>query len=61
MPNMLNTIKQSVYFLGECIHDDIICQPSEVLEAKFLTYDEALKVLTFEETKNILIDIEKKL
>ena len=61
MPNLRDVIKQAVYFLGECIHDDIICQPSEVLEAKFLTYDEALKVLTFEETKNILIDIEKKL
>ena len=59
MPNMLDTIKQSLYFLGECIHDDIICQPNEVLEAKFLTYDEALKVLTFEETKNILKKAEE--
>ena len=53
-----DTIKQSVYFLGECTSDKIICQESEVAEASFVSYQDALKILTFEETKNILKDAE---
>lgn len=54
-----DTIKQSVYFLGECISDNIVCQEAEVTEAGFVSYEDALKLLTFEETKNILEDAEK--
>lgn len=54
-----DTIKQSVYFLGECVSDNIICQEAEVTEAGFVSYEDALKLLTFEETKNILEDAEK--
>ena len=57
--NIPNTIKQSVYFLGECTSDKIICQESEVSEARFFSYEDAIKILTFEETKSILIDAEK--
>ena len=57
--NIPNTIKQSVYFLGECTSDKIICQESEVSEARFFSYEDATKILTFEETKSILIDAEK--
>ena len=53
-----DTIKQSVYFLGECTSDKIICQEAEVAEASFISYEDALKILTFEETKNILTDAE---
>ena len=53
-----DTIKQSVYFLGECTSDIIICQESEVAEASFVSYQDALKILTYEETKNILKDAE---
>lgn len=53
-----DTIKQSVYFLGECTSDKIICQEAEVAEASFISYEDALKILTFEETKNILKDAE---
>lgn len=53
-----DTIKQSVYFLGECTSDKIICQEAEVAEASFVSYEDALKILTFEETKNILKDAE---
>ena len=56
---MPDTIKQSVYFLGECVSDNIICQEAEVTEAGFVSYEDALKLLTFEETKNILEDAEK--
>ena len=51
-----DTVKQSVYFLGKCISDSIVCQESEVLEASFVPYEVALRALTFEETKNILKD-----
>ena len=53
-----DTIKQSVYFLGECTSDKIICQEEEVAEAGFIPYEDALKILTFEETKSILKDAE---
>jgi 8-oxo-dGTP pyrophosphatase MutT (NUDIX family) len=53
-----NTVKQSVYFLGECTSDRIICQESEVLEARFIPYKNALALLTFKETKDILKEAE---
>ncbi len=53
-----DTIKQSVYFLGECTSDKITCQEAEVAEASFISYKDALKILTFEETKNILKDAD---
>ena len=56
---MPDTVKQSVYFLGECTSDKITCQETEVTEAGFVSYEDALKLLTFEETKNILEDAEK--
>ncbi len=56
-----DTIKQSVYFLGECITDRITCQECEVADAAFLPYEEALSKLTFDETKSILSDAEKAL
>jgi tRNA nucleotidyltransferase (CCA-adding enzyme) len=54
IPQAENTIKQSVYFLGKCVQDKIICQETEVSEAAFLSYEEALQALTFNETKEIL-------
>ena len=54
LPKNKNTIKQSVYFLGKCVNDEIICQEKEVSEAKFTTFEEALEILTFEETKKML-------
>ena len=54
LPKKKNTLKQAVYFLGECIIDNIICQEKEVEEAKFMTYEEAILVLTFDETKKML-------
>ena len=53
-----HTIKQSVYFLGRCTNDKIVCQESEILEASFLSYNDALSALTFEETKRILTEAE---
>lgn len=59
IPKMIDTVKQTVYFLGKCIKDDIICQEVEVVEARFLPYEEAFEALTFVETKNILMNAEK--
>ena len=53
-----NAIKQSVYFLGICESDSIVCQVEEVAEANFVSYEDALEILTFEETKSILKDAE---
>ena len=54
LPKKKDTIKQSIYFLGKCINEDIICQEKEVDEAKFLTLEESLELLTFDETKKML-------
>ena len=59
MPGCADTIKQSVYFLGECISDNIICQKTEVENADFLPFDKALELLTFEDTKKMLKDAEE--
>ena len=58
LPNVPGAIKQSVYFLGKCTSDNIVCQESEVAEARFVAYEYAIKLLTFEETKNILRNAE---
>lgn len=54
LPNKVDVMKQSVYFLGKCINDYVICQEDEVSEAIFVTKEEALDLLTFQETKEIL-------
>ncbi len=54
LPGRGDAIKQSVYFLGRCTSDNIICQVSEVADATFLPYSEALKAITFDDTKKIL-------
>ena len=52
-------IKQVVYFLGECINEDIIIQEQEVKEAWFLSFNEALNLITYNDTKNVLIEAKK--
>ena len=54
LPKKANTMKQSVYFLGKCIGEDLVCQETEVSEARFVPLEEAMKLLTFENTKQIL-------
>ena len=58
LPRVPDAIKQSVYFLGKCTSERIICQETEVDSAEFIPYEDAIKMLTFEETKNILRDAE---
>lgn len=54
LPHNSNAIKQSVYFLGECISEKITVQESEVAYAAFVPYSEAVGMLTFDETRKIL-------
>ena len=58
LPRMADTIKQTVYFLGRGTSDKLIPQETEVAEAVFLPYEEALAVLTFDETRNMLTEAE---
>ncbi len=54
LPRKENTKKQVVYFLGKCVSERLTPQANEVKEAYFLPYEDAIKALTFEDTKKIL-------
>lgn len=58
LPHMADCIKTSVYFLGECISDTIILQEEEVAYAAFVPYSEAVVMLTFDQTREILQEAE---
>jgi len=58
LPKQKNSIKQTVYYLGRCTSDEIVCQECEVQEAYFLPLEEATKALTFEQTKQILLEAD---
>ena len=57
-PNKANVMKQSVYFLGKCTAVDVVCQETEVSEALFVPIEVALELLSFEDTKNILKEVD---
>ncbi len=54
LPRKENTKKQVVYFLGRCVSGKLTPQANEVKEAFFLPFEDAIKALTFEDTKKIL-------
>lgn len=54
LPRKKGVIKRVVYFLAEFSGQDIKYQKEELLEAKLMTYDEAIDVMQFENTKAIL-------
>ena len=56
LPKRPDVIKQSVYFLGRAVTDDVICQEGEVINAAFVSYDEAMRTLTFEDARRLLED-----
>jgi len=58
LPKKANVIKQVVYFLGKCTVCKIVRQASEVSEATFVPFDEALKLLSFESTRGFLKEAE---
>lgn len=57
MPGMADTVKRSVYFLGRCIDPTALApDASEVVDAYFVSFSEALRLLTFEDTRCVLND-----
>ena len=56
LPKRPDVIKQSVYFLGRAVTDDVICEEGEVINAAFVSYDDAMRTLTFEDTRRLLED-----
>jgi len=56
LPNKADVMKQSVYFLGKCTEENIVCQETEVSEAMFVSLEKALALLSFKNTKEILLD-----
>ena len=61
IPSKKNVSKKVVYFLGKCTSDHIIPQRREISEARFVPYDEAMEIITFEDSKRILRDAEDKI
>ena len=60
LPRVKDAIKVTVYFLGRCRDASMLeRQETEVLEACFMPYQQALDALTFDETKRILTEAER--
>ena len=59
IPSKKNTLKQVVYFLGECVSDKIVCQLEEITDAGFFTFDDAYKIITFDDSRKILLEAEE--
>ena len=53
-PNKPDVMKIAVYFIGECVGEDLVCQEAEVAEAMFVPFERAMELLSFEETKQVL-------
>ena len=53
-PNRPEIVKQAVYFLAEYADQEIRCQLSEVKAAYLRPYEQAMEMLSFNETKQIL-------
>ena len=56
LPNKPGVIKQVIYFLAEFSDQVIHHQFEELTDAYLLPYEEALKMLTFDDAKQILIE-----
>jgi len=51
---LANTYKEVVYFLGEVSDLKVSVQKEEINGYKWLSYDEAINLLTYENDKNVL-------
>ncbi|MBR6646500.1 MAG: NUDIX domain-containing protein [Clostridia bacterium] len=54
LPRKKDTIKQVTYFLAEYNSQDIKAQKEELMEAALMSFEEAISVMQFENTKQIL-------
>ena len=58
-PGKTNMVKQCVYFIAECWNPELVCQAEEVSAVYLLPYEQAGEMLTFSETKAILVEAHK--
>lgn len=60
LPDTPDAMKEVVYFLGECLRPEALTpQESEVAEATFLPFADAVRLLTFDQTKRLLFEAEE--
>lgn len=53
-----NVLKEVVFFIANKMSDKIIPQESEISEVKWFPIDEAIDKITYEDSKNILREIQ---
>ena len=58
LPRKPGTMKQVVYFLGEYHDQTVIHQREELRSACLVSYEEAMKLLRFEDSRQILTDAD---
>ena len=56
LPRKRGTMKQVVYFLGEYHNQQVIHQKEELRGTRLASYEEAIGLLRFEDSKQILTD-----
>ena len=54
LPQKRGTIKRCVYFLGEYTEGEIIRQEEEILDAVFVTFEQAMAMIPFANAKSVL-------
>ena len=54
LPQKRSTMKRCVYFLGEYTEGEIICQEEEILDAVFVTFEQAMAMIPFANARSIL-------
>ena len=52
-----NVMKDVVFFIGEPLNDDIIPQEGEIIEAKYVSYEEARELLFYKDAQDTLDEI----
>lgn len=50
------TSKEVVLFIGQCLEGDVVIQEEEVEDYKWLSYNKALELLTFDSDKKVLTE-----
>ena len=59
LPQKRDTMKRCVYFLGEYIEGEIICQEEEVLDAVFVDFDQAMQIIPFTNARAVLQEADE--
>lgn len=54
LPQKRGTIKRCVYFLGEYTEGELIRQKEEILDAVFVTFEQAMAMIPFANAKSVL-------